>query len=101
ATKYVNEQLVDALKVKGDKNLAISWVSVQEALKSKPSGASKPREPKPPANPTEAYVERLAGLNLAYTLASEHQPEGLDENWIEQYEAKVTEATNSGQIAQL
>lgn len=100
ATKWVNEQMVSALKDKGDKDLAVAWVGVQEALKSR-TATKAASAPKAPANPTEGFIDRLAALSLAFTVANGNQPEGLDEDWTAKYDKRLAEISESGDLDKL
>jgi len=101
-TKHINDAMVVALQEKQDRNLALAYVAIGGAVKTKPATERKAREPRPPANPTETLVDRLAGLFLAYeTAAATDLPENLDADWADKLQAKLTEVRNSGDIAKL
>lgn len=59
-----------------------------QALVAASGGGSKAE--KVPADPTEAFVQRVATLQLGYHLATNSVPEGVTDGWQE----KVTEAVN-------
>jgi hypothetical protein len=89
AKKYVNEQMKDAMN---SGNLAGARANLQisdEALVA--AAAAGHRAERVPADPTEAFVQRVATLNLAQTLVS--PPEGVAEDW----DTKVTEMVESSE----
>lgn len=89
AKKYVNEQMKDAMN---SGNLAGARANLQisdEALIA--AAAAGHRAERVPADPTEAFVQRVATLNLARNLVS--APEGVSEDW----ESKVTEMVESSE----
>jgi hypothetical protein len=70
--------------------LARAYMDLQSKLSS--GGSKAPREPKAPADPTQAFVDRIAILNLAYSLAVNQVPEGVDSSWGEKVQELVTAA---------
>lgn len=56
------------------------------------AGSTKSSAPKAPVDPTEAFVERVAGLRLALELASSNVPEGVSDEWQGKAEEKVAAA---------
>lgn len=89
AKKYVNEQMKDAMN---SGNLAGARANLQisdEALVA--AAAAGHRAERVPADPTEAFVQRVATLTLARNLVS--APEGVAEDW----EAKVNEQVESSE----
>lgn len=70
---------------------ARALVDVRENL----SGASrKSRAEAEPADPTEAFVEKVASLQYAWSQVTENVPEGVSEDW----EAKVNELLSSDEF---
>ncbi len=92
ARKFVDEAMKEAM-IATDLPLARANLDVSGALKA--GNATKARAERTPANPTEAYVNLVAGLVLATELAQLTQPEGVDEDWP----TKVTEAVNEARAA--
>lgn len=79
-------------------NAAMTALDVQTARanmvlldKMAAGGAVKPKTEKVPADPTEAFVEKVAVLSLAYSLTVAEVPEGVS---ADEWEAKVTELVN-------
>jgi hypothetical protein len=70
--------------------LAFAWMKVQEVLTAGGGGGGTSTS-KAPADPTQAYVELVAGLVLANHLATAVQPEGVSEDW----ETKANELVSS------
>jgi hypothetical protein len=62
-----------------DMPLARSYMILSENLSAGSSGGAKSE--RTPADPTEAFVQRMVGLKLAAALAQANVPEGVDENW--------------------
>lgn len=60
------------------------------------AGSASKGAPPTPTDPTEAFVQRLTVLNLAYNLVATDVPEGVDE---EAARAKVTEAVEANDEA--
>lgn len=65
---------------------ARSYLEIMNALKS---AAPKPTINKPPVDPTEAFVQRIAALILAPNLVP--VPEGVASDWANKAQAKVRE----------
>jgi len=93
ARSWIDDQMKLAISgdpstgTKGDIVLAKAFVMLKDNL-SAGSGASTP---KPPADPTTAFVQRVAALSIASTLVSSNVPEGVSEDWSAKSEALVTE----------
>lgn len=77
ARAHLNGLMKDAMN---DLNmpLARSYMILSDNLSATGGHAKAERQP---ADPTEAFVQKVVGLQLAVALAKENQPEGVDENW--------------------
>ena len=73
-----------------DMPLARSYMILSENLSA---GSSGTKSEKTPADPTEAFVQRVVGLQLALELAKGNVPEGVDANWT----AKANEVYGEAQ----
>lgn len=82
ARLWLEEQMMAAVQ---DKNLTGARVFVD--LKNGLSAGGGSSTAKAPADPTQAFVQKVAALNLAATLTVGNVPEGVAEGW----EDKVTE----------
>lgn len=92
ARKFTNDGMKEAMEA-SDIPTARALMKLGENLTAGPvakaaGGAAATREP---VNPTEAYIERIAGLRLALNLVQANVPEGIDEDWVEKSKAKVAE----------
>jgi hypothetical protein len=92
ARKAIEEAMKSAM-LSGDMPLARAYLDVQEALKA--GGGSKSAAERKPVDPTENYVNLVAGLALATELAQVTQPEGVSEEWA----TKVTEQVEASRDA--
>jgi hypothetical protein len=88
AKRFLNEAMKDAMNDM-DVVKARSFMELNEKLKAGGTKAKKAAAPRVPADPTEAFVERLATLTVAYQLAYEAVPEGVTEDWQEKLQAAV------------
>jgi hypothetical protein len=77
ARAHLNGLMKDAMN---DLNmpLARSYMILSDNLSATGGHAKTERQP---ADPTEAFVQKVVGLQLAVALAKDNQPEGVDENW--------------------
>lgn len=94
ARKLLNEAMTEAMN-EGDVVRARAYMELYEKVtsaKGKRAGSATERKPKEPANPTEAFVERVATLLLANELVENEAPENLDEDWREKVSASLEEA---------
>lgn len=82
AKKSIEASMLDAVD-KLDVQLARAYSQIKENL----SAAGGSSTPKAPADPTQAYVQRMASLNLAAALVA--RPEGLAEDAADQIEKLV------------
>jgi hypothetical protein len=92
ARAHLNGLMKDAMN---DLNmpLARSYMLLSDGLSAGPSAKAE----RQPADPTEAFVQKVVGLQLAVALATENLPEGVDEAW----KAKANELfTESKSVAQ-
>lgn len=77
AKKHLSEELLRTAIAKTDIQTAAAVMQlVDNACVS--AGAAKSTAEKAPADPAEAYIQRLVQLNLAYNLAVNDVPEGVD-----------------------
>lgn len=94
AKRSLNDSMTVAME-KMDVVLARAYMELGVKLSAASSKSSTPRAPKEPVNPTEAFIERVAVLNLAYNLATASTPEGVDADWSEKSAALVSEAAQA------
>lgn len=79
AKARVNELLSDAMN-SGNLAGARSYFQIsEEALVA--GGGSKSTAERTPTDPTEAFTQRVATLNLGYALATQNVPEGVKADW--------------------
>ena len=91
AAKKVLNDAVKAGMNAMDIQTARANMQLLDAMTPASGGGTKSSEPKAPADPTEAFAERVAALNLAYNLAIGDVPEGVKEDW----ETKVGELVSA------
>lgn len=86
ARNWLEEQMLAAV---GDLNpqLARSYNDLRSNLKAG-GGSSTPRQP---ADPTAAFVQQVASLQIAYGLRTSDVPENVSEDWAAQVEKLVGE----------
>jgi len=89
AKKFVNEALRSAMNEDSIPRARAAMKISDLALTAGPASKAGPKEP---ADPTEALVQRMSILSLAYVLASAHPAEGVAEDFNDKVVAKVTEA---------
>lgn len=77
AKKHLADGLRDAINVM-DVVLGKAYMELADEM-AKAGTAAKAAAEKAPTDPTDAYVQRIALLNLAYNLAYADRPEGVDE----------------------
>lgn len=90
AKKALNEAMKVAM---ADSNIAgarSAW-QLSEALSA--PAPKQAREPKAPADPTEAFVQKVAAVQLGYSLVTANVPEGVASDWQD----KVNEAIAAAQ----
>lgn len=93
AKKLVADGMKDAMN--GDSlPRARSYMNLQEKALVAASGGGG-GSTRQPADPTEAFVQRVATLNLASTIAQSNVPDGIAENWGERVGTLVTESTEA------
>jgi hypothetical protein len=88
AKKAVNEAMKDAMN---SDNLPQARANLMISENALVAGGGGGGGQKAPADPTEAFVQRVATIHLAYGLVTAHVPEGVDEGW----QQKVTELVES------
>ena len=89
ARKLLNEGMRTSM-TDGNIASARAYMSLSDDLSAPAPKA--PREPKAPANPTDGFVAKVAGIQLAYTLVTGDVPEGVDADWSEKVNAALAEA---------
>lgn len=75
---------------------ARAYVSLKENL----SAAGGSSTPKAPADPTTAFVQKIAALSLANGLAAASVPEGVDEGWADKVDELVDSLNDQVQAFQ-
>lgn len=91
AKKVVTDAMKTAMS-DADLPGARAFLSISEQLVAGPA-TPKAKAEKAPVDPTEAFVELVTGLRLAAAVAYAHAPEGVNEDWASQVEAKLAEET--------
>lgn len=86
ARSWLEERMMAAVQ---DRNLTGARVYVD--LKNGLSAGGGTHAPKAPADPTQAFVQKVAAIALASRLLTANVPEGVDEGWGD----KVNELTDS------
>lgn len=90
AKEHLNQSMKDSMN-----NLEIqsarAFLQLSDAVKASGGGGHKAE--KAPADPTEAFVQRMAGLRLAINLASSNVPEGVAEDWKDKATSLVESST--------
>jgi hypothetical protein len=89
AKAHLNELMRAAMQ---DSNIAgaRAYMSLSDALTAPAPKAA--REPKAPVDPTEGFVAKVAGVQLAYTLVTAEVPEGVAADWSDKVNAALAEA---------
>lgn len=82
AKTSLNEKMKEAMN-QMDIQTARAYLTLTEKLSA--GGGTKTE--KAPADPTEAFVQRYAGLRIALSLVSENVPEGVDDSWQDKAKA--------------
>jgi hypothetical protein len=88
AKHLLNESMRDAMNSL-DMPKARAYMLLSDSLTA--AAASVARE-RVPADPTEAFVQRVVGLRLASTLAVSHIPAGVKDDWQEKANALLAES---------
>jgi hypothetical protein len=83
ARAWLEEQMMSAVQ---DRNLTGARVFVD--LKNGLSAAGGSSSPKAPADPTQAFVQKVVALRLASDLATANVPEGVNEDWATKADEK-------------
>ena len=86
ARAFVDEQMLKAID-DGELPKARSFVQIKENL----SAGSGQAAPKPPADPTKAFVQKVASVQIALNVLMGDVPEGVKEGW----DNEVDELVNS------
>ncbi len=87
ARGWIDEQMKLAISEKKDIVLAKSFVMLKDNLSAGSGGSG----PKAPADPTTAFVQKVAALSIASTLNASTVPEGVSEDWAAQAEKLIGE----------
>jgi hypothetical protein len=90
AKKAANDGIREAMN-QMDIAQAKAYMTLADKLTAGSTGGGS--APKAPADPTEAFSNLVAGLQLALSLATSNVPEGVGENWSD----KVTELVTASQ----
>jgi hypothetical protein len=91
ARAHLNSLMKDAMN-NLDMPLARSYMILSDNLSA---GTSHVKAERQPADPTDAFVQRMVGLQLAQALAKSAIPEGVDENWKEKANELYTSSEES------
>lgn len=89
--------LQDGVKEGMDKlniQLARAYMQLADSMST---GSTKSAADKPPANPTETFVNQAAALALADVLVKSNVPEGVEDTWFDQVNALVSSSTDAAQ----
>jgi hypothetical protein len=94
AKKLVADGMKEAMN---DNSLpkARAYLSLQEKALVAASGSTGGSTPRQPADPTEAFVQRIATLNLASAAAQANVPDGVAEDWGVRVGNLVTESSEA------
>lgn len=87
ARAWVDEQMKSAISE--DKDIVKAKAIVQ--IKDNLSAGGGSSTPKAPADPTTAFVNKVAALQIASTLVSSDVPEGVSDDWATKAESLVQE----------
>ena len=87
ARSWIEEQMIEAINDAKNIQLARSFVELKNGL----SAGSSSRTERTPADPTAAFVQRVAAVQLAAQLVSQKVPEGVSEDWSQQVAALMDE----------
>lgn len=95
ARKAVEVKMLEAME-ESNINLARAYMQLGTALTSGPAPKAKVEKvAKAPVDPTDAFVERVAGLAITQALVGENVPEGVSEDWAEKAGIKANEVVES------
>lgn len=88
AKAALNERMKSAMNDL-DITTARAYLALSDALTA--AGGASHKAEKAPADPTEAFVQRVVGLRLALELATGTVPEGVAEDWRDKAKASFDE----------
>ena len=91
AKKAINEAMKESMNSM-DIIKARAYLQISEKALSAGPGAGAERKP---ADPTEAFVQRVVTLNLANQLVTDEVPEGVAEDWAQRVEDEVAKLAES------
>lgn len=94
AKKHVADGMKDAMNGESLPR-ARAFLMLQEKALVAASGSSGGTTHRAPADPTEAFVQRIATLNLASAAAQAQVPDGVAEDWGTKVGDLVTESTDA------
>jgi hypothetical protein len=89
AKAFVNEGMKNAMDSDSLAG-ARAYLNIQETALVAAAGGSKAE--RTPTDPTEAFVQRVAVLQLAYHLVTQSVPEGVTEDWQDKVGTLVSES---------
>lgn len=92
ARNWLDEEMKNAISVEKNIIRAKAFVLLKDGLTAGGGSSS----PKAPADPTQAFVQKVVGLNLAVQLVMEAVPEGVAETWTDDADKLTTEL--AGQV---
>lgn len=78
-----------------DINTARAYMQVLDKLSAEKAKTAK--EPKAPADPTEAFVQRVGSLQAAYQLVTTLIPEGVAADWLDKVNAAAADEFTAAQ----
>lgn len=90
ARDYLDEMMKEAISDRGDIMRARAFVDIKDGLTA--AGGKSPATPRPPADPTAAFVQKVTAITLGYQELTSNVPEGVD---AETYGDKVNELVAS------
>ena len=92
ARKALNELMKQNMTDPTTLPLARSYMILADKLSAGPVGSGEGKAPRQPADPTEAFVQRVVGLRVALELATSNKPEGVSEDWTDKANSLYGEA---------
>lgn len=91
ARAWLDESMKSALVQEKNYIKARSFIDLKEKLSA---GSSRSTQPRTPADPTEAFVQKVAALQLGLTEVTSNVPEGVDSNWNEKVTQLIGEVSD-------
>jgi hypothetical protein len=93
AKDHLNDELKNAINAT-DIILGKAVMQLTDAVNASKGGGSGTKAERTPADPKEAFVQLVAGLHLAYSLAVEDRPENVDETEARAAIEKLVDESN-------